>query len=82
MLASELFREMGNCSEVNILGTRLDSDLRMNETWDNYGQIHKVWKGQILSMQPESSGGLSWLIDFKERLGGRVVKLYVRCEGR
>jgi len=78
--ASELFEAMGNCTKVAVLGTKLNRDSQFG--------LRRFWVGQIVSMRPESKGGLHWLVELKRRcvLGCHnncsacKVDLFVCCE--
>jgi len=86
--ASELFEAMGSCKRIAVLGTKLDKDNKIPTNWNSYSDIHKNWIGQIVSMKPESKGGLHWLVELKRRCvlcpdnncSACKVNLFVRCK--
>lgn len=83
MRASDLFLAMGNCEKIRVIGTRIDTDGRLSSEWDEYSQMHRAWHGQIISMRPESKGGVNWIVEMRQPLKSMpVVKLFVHCEER
>jgi len=84
MRASDLFKAMGDCEKIRVIGTRIDVvDGRLSNEWDNYNQVHRAWHGQIISMSPESKGGLNWIVEMRQPLKNLpVVRLYVHCDER